>query len=203
MQIFFVRHGQSEANVIHEISNRGWVHPLTQLGRQQAADLAQRLQETERKFARIYTSPLQRAVETAQILASHLEVPYEITGALREFDCGVAERGADAQSWAAWQWVWDEWHIHQHFESKIEGGESYLDLVARFRPFVESLYTCPDDLILIGHGGLFISMLPALLVNKNLREHMNGAWKFPNTGFVLAEPRAEGLVCLEWCGDAL
>ncbi|MBE0695817.1 MAG: histidine phosphatase family protein [Anaerolineaceae bacterium] len=203
MRIYFVRHGQSEANVLHQISNRGYMHGLTQLGQQQAEDLAQKLLAEvsgKRKLARIYTSPLQRAVETAQILSAHLGIPYETTGALREFDCGVAEGGADAHSWGLWQWVWDEWHMHRRFESKIEDGESYLDLVARFRPFVEGLYSSPEDLILIGHGGLFISMLPGLLVNHNLREQIPGDLGIPNTGFILAETCAKGLVCLEWCG---
>jgi broad specificity phosphatase PhoE len=45
MKLYFVRHGQSEANISRVISNRGWVHPLTEKGLQQAHDLAARLAE--------------------------------------------------------------------------------------------------------------------------------------------------------------
>jgi len=32
----FVRHGESQANLLHEFSNRGWKHGLTDVGIQQA-----------------------------------------------------------------------------------------------------------------------------------------------------------------------
>ena len=132
MRIFFVRHGESEANILRQISNRGYVHGLTEKGRQQAANLAQSLRALdfrtgkpgEAGAARIYTSPLQRAVETAQILSAALGIPYETTGALREFDCGIAEEGADEHSWSLHRWVWDEWLVHHRYGSKIEDGES-------------------------------------------------------------------------------
>jgi broad specificity phosphatase PhoE len=214
MRIFFVRHGESEANILRQISNRGYIHGLTEKGRQQAADLAQSLRALdfrtgkpdEAGAARIYTSPLKRAVETAQILSAKLGIPYETTDALREFDCGIAEEGADEHSWGLWHWVWDEWFVHHRYDSKIEGGESYLDLLARLRPFVEGLVAgraeTQGDLILIGHGGLFSSVLPDLLAPADLRERVKDLG-LGNTATVLTEPRPEGLVCLEWGGKIL
>jgi broad specificity phosphatase PhoE len=198
MNLYFVRHGESEANVLRVISNRGWVHPLTEKGRQQAHDLAEKLAEAG--IAKIYTSPLQRAVQTAEILAQILGVEFEITGALREFDCGIAEGRADAEAWRLWQTAWDNWLIHHQWDYHIEGGESFHDLRRRFLPLVNSLLSehadRPKNYILIGHGGLYYSMLPQVLTN--LPPHFEGS--FPNTGYVLAEARPEGLVCLEWCG---
>ena len=60
---------------------------------QQAEALARRLKGIP--IQRIYTSPLLRAVETSQILAGWLKVEFEITPALREFDCGIMEGHAD------------------------------------------------------------------------------------------------------------
>jgi len=198
MKLYFVRHGESEANILRVISNRGWVHPLTDKGRQQAHDLAEKLQTAD--IAKIYTSPLQRAVQTAEILAQTLGVAFEITGALREFDCGIAEGRADAEAWQLWQADWDHWHIHHHWDYHIEGGESFNDLRSRFLPLVNGLLedpaNCSKNYVLIGHGGLFFSMLPQVLTN--LPPQFEGT--FPNTGYVLADSRPEGLVCLEWCG---
>ena len=198
MKLYFVRHGESEANVLRVISNRGWVHPLTDKGRQQARDLAEKLREAG--IVKIHTSPLQRAVQTAKILAQTLGCEVEITGALREFDCGIAEGRADAEAWQLWQTAWDNWLIHQQWDYRIEGGESFHDLRNRFLPLVNGLLQdyagCPDNFVLIGHGGLYYSILPQVLVN--LPPKFEGG--FPNTGYVLVEARPEGLVCLEWCG---
>jgi broad specificity phosphatase PhoE len=201
MKLYFVRHGQSEANVLKVISNRGWVHPLTELGHQQAHDLAAKLQTAG--IAKIYTSPLQRAVQTAEILAQILGVEFEITGALREFDCGIAEERADPEAWQLWQTAWDNWLVHQQWDYRVEGGESFNDLRARFLPLVNGLVRDyagrPENFVLIGHGGLYYSMLPQVLTN--LPPHFEGS--FPNTGYVLAEALPQGLVCLEWCGTKI
>ena len=198
MKLYFVRHGESEANVLRVISDRGWVHPLTEKGRQQARDLGDKLQTAG--IAKIYTSPLQRAVQTAEILAQTLGIEFEITGALREFDCGIAEGRADAKAWQLWQSAWDNWLLHQQWDYRIEDGESFNDLRRRFLPLVNGLLGDragqSKNYVLIGHGGLYFSMLPQVLTN--LPPHFEGT--FPNTGCVLAEARPEGLVCLEWCG---
>ena len=43
--LYFVRHGESEANLLHEFSNRGLKHGLTDKGRRQAAALVHKLKE--------------------------------------------------------------------------------------------------------------------------------------------------------------
>ena len=65
MRIYFSRHGESEANLLHEHANRGFKYGLTEAGRAQAAALAARLEDVP--LARIYSSPLKRAVETARL----------------------------------------------------------------------------------------------------------------------------------------
>src|SRR5579859_6938005 len=107
MKLYFVRHGESEANVLRIISNREEPHALTSNGRQQARALADSLQGTA--FARIFSSPVLRARQTAEILAERLGVPYEVTEALREYDCGILEGKGDAPSWALHQANFHEW----------------------------------------------------------------------------------------------
>lgn len=202
MKLYFTRHGESEANIIRQISNRGYKLGLTEKGCEQASTLAKKLRDNG--IIRIYTSPLKRAVETAQILSDWLDVPFETTYALREFDCGIVEDGADVHSWELWHWVWDEWLIHHRLDSKIEGGESYLELQARLYPFVNSLLNSteqqPGNYVLVGHGGLFSSVLPGLLTNETVVREKIKDLGFSNTAYVLAESRPEGLICLEWCG---
>ena len=97
MKLYFVRHGQSEANLLKQFSNRGFKHGLTALGREQVHQLAHRLKHESLSY--IYSSPLMRAVQTAEVLSSELNLQYEVTDALREYDCGTLEGRLDAESW--------------------------------------------------------------------------------------------------------
>ena len=191
--LYFVRHGESEANVLNVISNRGYRHGLTDLGRRQSADLASRLAGAG--ITRIWTSPLRRAVETAGILSEALAIPYQVTGALREFDCGIAENRADPQAWDLHRQVMAAWLQQGDLAARIEGGESFLDMRDRFVPFVEHLLEKEaTNQVLVGHGGLYLCMLP--LVLNNLEKAPESG--FPNTAYVLARPTPDGLICVEW-----
>jgi broad specificity phosphatase PhoE len=198
-RLYFVRHGESEANVLKVISNRGSRHGLTEKGRRQAAELASNLEGS--RATRIYSSPLLRALQTAETVSSALGVDYDVTDALREFDCGIAEGRSDPESWDLHRQVMEDWVQHGEPDARIEQGESFGDIQNRFVPFIESLLEeqCEADVsILVGHGGLYLCMLPLILVNVSCAAVL----PFPNAGYVLAEARSDGLVCLEWCGRA-
>ncbi len=202
MKLYFVRHGESEANVLKVISNRGLVHPLTELGRQQAAQLAQSLMSIP--ITRIYSSPLLRARQTAEIVAAALSLPVEITDVLREPDCGMAEGRSDEAAWAEHRQAWIAWLEEQRYDYRIEGGESFNDLRARFVPFIDRLLAehgdTSDQLLLISHGALLITMLSVMLANA---EAVFAEWRpIPNTGTIVVERQAAGWVCVAWCGIA-
>lgn len=202
MRLYCVRHGESEANVLRVISNRGQQHGLTERGWAQARTLAERMAGVG--VVQVYSSPLLRAIQTAETLAQAWGVPYAVTDALREFDCGLAEGRAHEAAWAMWRAAWDAWAA-QDWGYKIEGGECFLDMRDRFVPFIEAVtqrHADPgDNVVLVGHGGLYFSMLPLVLTNVDAEAVR--AWSMPNTGYVLAETTPSGLRCLEWCGLAL
>ena len=202
MRLMFVRHGESQANVLEVFSNRGWKHGLTALGRVQAQRLAETLAGAS--VTTIWSSPLLRAVETAEILAARLGVGFATTDALREFDCGVLEGRSDAASWDRYRQLNEAWFIHRRWRERIEEGESFLDIRARFVPFVQGLLASPaenDTAVLVGHGGTYVAMLPEILVN--IEGDLVRRLAFENTGTVVAEVRPQGLVCLSWCGQRL
>lgn len=199
MRLYFVRHAESEANLLEEISNRGRKHGLTERGRVQAAALADNLRPA--RADKIYTSPLLRAVQTAEILASALGLAVETSDTLREYDCGILEGQSDPASWALHRQVRLAWLEQGDWEQRIPGGESFLDMRARFEPFIQRLLQSPRDasLILVGHGGLYTCMLPLILANVSFA--FATVQTFPNTAYVLAHSQPDGsLLCLEWCG---
>jgi broad specificity phosphatase PhoE len=83
--ITFARHGQTEANRRRLALGRA-DPPLTELGVQQAAALAQRLEAT--RSAMVFTSPLRRARETAAPIAAALHAELVVDDRLIELDYG-------------------------------------------------------------------------------------------------------------------
>lgn len=200
MKLYFVRHGQSEANVLQVISNRALMHPLTELGRQQAAQLAQSLADIP--FVRIYVSPLLRARQTAEIVSAALHVPVELVDGLREPDCGIMEGRSDEAAWAEHHRVSEAWLVARDYDTRIEGGESHNDLRARFVPFLDQVLTdyghTSDSVLVISHGMLIYTMLSITLANA---EAAFAEWRpIPNTGTIIVERQAAGWVGVEWCG---
>lgn len=143
-----------------------------------------------------------RAVQTAEILSGTLGLPYEITDALREYDCGILEGRADEEAWTLHMAVFDAWVQHQDWDRCIEGGESFIEIRDRFVPFIERLIAeygaSPANIVLVGHGGLYRCMLPLVLANADsdfvLQQPMG------NTACIVAETRPEGLILIKWEG---
>jgi len=200
MRLYFVRHGECIANLTAEFSCRGFKHPLTPRGVEQAQLLAQDL--APRNISRIYSSPLQRGVQTAEILNEALRVEVEVTEALREWDVGIYEGTTDPQGWRLHRQVQEDWYFHKKLDSKMPEGESFIEIRERFVPFIDKLLQdgrkTDGELVLVGHGGLYISMLP--VVFQNIDHEFALQHGFPNTAYALGETRPGGLCCVEWCG---
>lgn len=200
MKLFFVRHGQSVANLLHEFSNSGVKHPLTETGQEQACQLA--LSFSGLPIEQIYASPVLRAVQTAQVLSNTLNAPLEITEALREWSVGTYEGTTDSVGWEMHRQVQRDWFFEHKYESKMPGGENFYEIRARFGQLIERLIedgrNTDRQIICVAHGGLYIAMLPHFI--KNVDYDFAIEQGFPYTGCVETELRPEGLICLRWCG---
>jgi len=201
MRLYFVRHGESQANVIKQFSNHDQTkHPLTAAGRAQARALAEKLRDV--KFTAIYSSPLLRAQQTAQILNAARGLEIQTTPALVEHNAGELEGRADQEAWQAYSSLFETWLIQRDLDARIPGGESFNEMRARFMPFFTAVVNRFADteahILFVAHAGIFHSMLPLLLTNVGYTfgyKHI-----LSNAALVLAEQRAEGLVCLSWDG---
>jgi broad specificity phosphatase PhoE len=198
LTLYFVRHGESEANVLKQFSNGLGKHPLTERGRQQAVALAHRLRGAS--ITRVYCSPVLRAHQTAEVLSAELSADLKIEDALREFDVGVLEGKSDQASWDAYWDLVEAWVKRHDWGRRIEGGESFVDIRNRFLPFIRSLVQQPlqisGGVVLVGHGGTYRCMLPLLFENVSFEfaaEH-----GLTETGYVVGKPGSHGLVCLSW-----
>ncbi|HEY9853485.1 MAG TPA: histidine phosphatase family protein [Leptolyngbyaceae cyanobacterium] len=199
MQLFFVRHGESVANLLGEFSNRGIKHPLTPKGKSQAIALARQLKD--KTFIKLYSSPLLRAQQTSEILASAFNLEITITDALREFDVGIYEGTSDPEGWQAYKEVVRVWLWQQDKQRRLPEGESFQDLLDRFVPFLAELTVNFGDrkegILLVGHGGLYRCVLPDLL--SNISYEFSEQHPIDNVSFILAEYQNGQLFCRQWC----
>lgn len=88
-RFLLLRHGQTELSLERRYSGRG-NPPLTDLGREQAARAAKML-AAKGGIAAVVTSPLGRALETAEAAATALDVPMRVIDGLTETDFGAWE----------------------------------------------------------------------------------------------------------------
>lgn len=87
MKLYVIRHGQSQADILHVHEGRA-DFPLTELGRQQVQAMANQLASIA-KIDHIYTSTLKRARESALIVAGETGVALTEMPELMEFNNGL------------------------------------------------------------------------------------------------------------------
>jgi broad specificity phosphatase PhoE len=147
-RLVLARHGETEWSKSGQHTGRTDI-PLTDVGREQARRLGKAL--AGRTFARVLSSPLSRALETARIAGFGDRV--QIDEALQEWDYGVYEgrRRVDiAQDEPGWT-VWSR---------PIRDGESLLELGARADRVIAGLLGTPGDVLVFSHGH-FLRVLAA------------------------------------------
>lgn len=90
--ILFIRHGQTNVNHMHKIQGRQ-NHLLNDTGRLQAKVTGEYLKENDSNWDYIYSSPLDRAYETACIIRDELNLKVDVikNEAFIERDFGKAE----------------------------------------------------------------------------------------------------------------
>ena len=85
-QIIFLRHGQAKNNTDRVLAGRTEGIPLTDLGIKQAQHTAQLVENMN--VSAIYSSPIQRAKHTAEIVGKHNSLDIDVDDRLIELDMG-------------------------------------------------------------------------------------------------------------------
>lgn len=130
MKIVFVRHGESEGNVIHEINdNPKRVVNLTARGRTQAQAAAERLRNVP--FTHAYVSEFPRAQQTIAILLQHHAVQPQVDARLNERKSGMDGLHVD---------VFNNLVRDDYLHTKPPHGETFIEQVERLRSFLDE--TC-------------------------------------------------------------
>ena len=181
-RIVLVRHGQTEYNREGRWQGSGSDVALNDAGRAEAGRVADALADRfDGDVAAVYTSDLERARETARILAARLGVEVVDDAALRELSHGRWEGLTHAEVEARWPaelaaYQADPVHVRRG------GGDSYQDLEARVCPELERLTDRHrgERIVAVSHGGpirLALSrILERPLTDRDGLGVVNGSW---------------------------
>jgi broad specificity phosphatase PhoE len=150
--ILLVRHGETEWNLARRIQGR-FDSPLTERGVAQARAIGRLVRALPNaRSARIVTSPLGRAMRTAQIIAEHLPTGCELVtdARLREISAGSWDGLTFRDIELRCPGIFDgegryEWNF------RAPGGESYEGFAARIGEWLRDLVDAPLS-IAVSHG---------------------------------------------------
>jgi probable phosphoglycerate mutase len=140
--LILVRHGQTSANAGGLLQGRMDL-PLDDEGRIQAMRTGAHIRENF-PHARVVSSPLLRAVQTAQAISGDVEIDNRFI----ELDYGswdgIAMSEIDPVQWAKWR---------HDLDFQPPGGESLLELEHRVKPALEQLRTEAQDrdVVVVSH----------------------------------------------------
>ncbi|MCM3743816.1 histidine phosphatase family protein [Sporosarcina luteola] len=153
--IGLIRHGITEWNDLGKAQGTSNI-PLNKLGRKQANNVGDRLLD-EGNWDVIISSDLSRAIETAQIIGSKLNLSIShYDKRIREIDCGEIEGTTEETRQERWGSNWREIDLGmENFEEVGKRGMGFLE---------EMVYTYNGKrILLVSHGALIGLTLQQLL----------------------------------------
>lgn len=175
MKIYLVRHGQTDANAKRIF--QGWLDlPLNDTGRSQVQWVGDRLAQIQ--FDRIYTSPLQRALETTRIITAVSLAPTKpeiiIELALKEMNFGSFDGLSSAEIEARFPEEYCQWQEDWVNIAPPEG-EKAVGMFSRVCTWFEHLTQSEEEkvsanqsdssenILIVTHEGVILQILAHIL----------------------------------------
>jgi broad specificity phosphatase PhoE len=160
-RLFLVRHGATTLTAEDRFSGAVGVD-LSDEGRRQARSLAQRL--SHEKIGAVYTSPLSRTLETAQILAAPHKLPLIQRDGLREISHGRWEGLTRRDVEVRYPDEYEAWNTDP-FTFAPEGAESGVSVLARALPVIREvvLSHVGENVIVVSHKATLRLLISSLL----------------------------------------
>jgi len=158
VKVILVRHGETEWNRLRRIQGGNSDTQLNQRGQQQAESLALRLKQEE--IQAIYSSPLQRAQDTARAIAGYHQLPVGVEPSLKEIEVGELEGVSIAEVGKHLSQLLIR-HSQGEELPKIPGGESLTEVQQRVWGTIQRLVSRHGDgvLVVVSH---YFSILTAV-----------------------------------------
>lgn len=175
-----MRHGQSSYNTERRIQGRTDESVLTEKGRATARQLGAALSNL--KFDSVYTSPLQRAKETAEAILSCLQSPPkpQATDKLMEIDLPVWEKMLSADVQEKFPSDYQCWHERPHELRMViptpQGHRELFPVLALYeqaRQFWQEILARHEGqtILIVGHNGINRALISTALGISPARYH--------------------------------
>jgi broad specificity phosphatase PhoE len=160
LHLLLVRHGETDWNAQHRYQGHS-DPPLNQKGIEQARRLAARLES--QAIDGIFSSDLQRAMQTAEILKGQRSLAVLPDARLRELKFGVLEGHTFAEALELWPEMISQWVSDNN--RPPDGGERSDDFARRVTGFTDEIrQSCADKTVLVvAHAGTLRVIIQRLL----------------------------------------
>jgi broad specificity phosphatase PhoE len=160
IEIILVRHGETEWNRREIFRGRADIE-LSETGAKQAELLAKYLSQAG--IAAIYSSPLKRALKTAEAIARYHRLDVKTTSGLIDFDYGKWQGLPHQEVKASYQELYAAWLKSPH-RVKMPGGESLDDVTKRAIGVVDEVIGQHEGtVVLVSHRVVNKVLICALL----------------------------------------
>lgn len=150
LQVYLVRHGETEWNVQRRIQGQS-DSPLTVNGQFQARQVAERVATLG--ITHIISSDLGRTQQTAEIIADATGCPIRLDHRLRELHMGILEQ-REINTLSEEEEAWRRNLVNGNKDGRIPQGESMLELSQRMHAVLAACLELPTGSkpLLVSHG---------------------------------------------------
>lgn len=155
LTVYYLRHGENEANLGGVFTYRALDHDLTGRGWDQSRQVAEFLAGQPLGAGPVFSSPLRRARQTASVIAERIGRPVHVIEELHELNVGALEGQSGPEAVSYWRSVLHDWAQGKR-ETRFVGGENHFELTERLQRGLAKLRAAAGEgpVVLAAHAGL-------------------------------------------------
>lgn len=194
--IYLVRHGETSFNRDRLGLGRA-DPPLTDLGRRQAAAVAERL--AREPVTQVLASPLARALETARAIADQHALAPDVRAGLTELDAGEADGVPLSELSLRHGEFLQRWMGSAPADVPMPGGESVRDVARRLAGVIEELRQAADESVVVVSHNFVLKTLVCELLQIDLHRFRAIAVDLASVSTLAMTRRGPSIVSLNDC----
>ncbi len=198
MNIYLVRHGESELNAkrIHQVATT----PLSETGHKQAEAVANRL--THLPIEAVVASHYTRAQQTAEAIANKLELPITTSEHFKELDRPSSLHGLSYDDTHAVDTLLSIKENHHDPDYRHSDEETFHEAVSRAHDGIDLIKKLPyEEIVVVSHGNFLRIIVGVMLFGDRFDTVMFDdmqKWRVMNTGITHMRHADDAFFMMSW-----